>query len=77
MPISYRQKIERIPAVKEVMVWQRFCGTYKDARDTRNFFARFAAEPDRLFKVRPDYEIPDDQNRRGIRTLSTPPRIWA
>lgn len=61
MPISHRQKIEQIPGVKDVMVWQWFGGTYKDARDTRNFFARFAAEPDRIFKVRPDFEIPDDQ----------------
>ncbi len=56
-----RQKIERVPGVKEDMVWQWFGGTYKDARDSRNFFARFATEPDRIFKVRPDIEIPDDQ----------------
>jgi putative ABC transport system permease protein len=61
MPISYRQKIERIPGVKEVMVWEWFGGTYKDARDTRNFFARFGAEPDRIFRVRPEYEMPEDQ----------------
>jgi putative ABC transport system permease protein len=60
-PISHRQKIERIPGVKEVMVWQWFGGTYKDNRDTKNMFARFGAEPDRIFKVRPDFEIPEDQ----------------
>ncbi|MGI8746355.1 MAG: ABC transporter permease [Bryobacteraceae bacterium] len=61
LPISHRQKIERIPGVKEVMVWQWFGGTYKDARDTRNFFARFGAEPGRIFKLRPEFEIPEDQ----------------
>ncbi len=61
MPISYRQKIEQIPGVKQVMVWQWFGGTYKDNRDTKNFFARFAAEPDRIFSVRSEYEMPDDQ----------------
>jgi putative ABC transport system permease protein len=61
MPISYRQKIERIPGVKEVMVWQWFGGVYKDRRDPKNLFARFAAEPDRFFRVHPEYEMPDDQ----------------
>ncbi|MDQ2949349.1 MAG: ABC transporter permease [Acidobacteriota bacterium] len=60
-PISHRQKIERIPGVKEVMVWQWFGGTYKDNRDTKNMFARFGAEPDRIFRVRPDFEMPEDQ----------------
>jgi putative ABC transport system permease protein len=61
MPISYRQKIERIPGVKEVMVWQWFGGVYKDRRDPKNLFARFAAEPDRFFRVHPEYEISEDQ----------------
>lgn len=61
MPIAYRQKIERIPGVKQVMVWQWFGGVYKDARDPKNFFARFAAEPDRLFGVSPELVIPEEQ----------------
>ncbi|MBV8818345.1 MAG: hypothetical protein JO022_08300, partial [Acidobacteriaceae bacterium] len=61
MPIAYRQKIEQVPGVRQVMVWQWFGGVYKDARDPKNFFARFAAEPDRLFTVHPEYTIPDDQ----------------
>ena len=61
MPVSYRQKIEQVPGVKQVMIWQWFGGTYKDARDPKNFFARFAAEPDRIFSVRTEYEIPEAQ----------------
>jgi putative ABC transport system permease protein len=61
MPIAYRQKIEQIPGVRQVMVWQWFGGTYKDNRDPKNFFARFAAEPDRLFTVHPEYQMPPDQ----------------
>lgn len=61
IPIYYREKIQRIPGVREIMVWQWFGGVYKDNRDPKNMFARFAAEPDRLFKVRPEYQIPDDQ----------------
>jgi putative ABC transport system permease protein len=61
LPIAYRQKIERIPGVKEVMVWQWFGGTYKDNRDPKNMFARFAAEPDRIFKVRTEFIMPEEQ----------------
>src|SRR5215469_4883359 len=63
MPISYRQKIERLPGVRDVMVWQWFGGTYKDSRDPKNFFARFGAEPEHIFKVFPEWVIPDDQKR--------------
>lgn len=67
MPISYRQKIEKIPGVRQVMVWQWFGGVYKDARDPNNFFARFAAEPDRLFTVRSEYQMPEDQKQAFLR----------
>ena len=61
LPIYYRSKIERIPGVREVMVWQWFGGTYKDNRDPRNMFPRFAAEPGRLFKLHTEWSMPDDQ----------------
>lgn len=61
MPVSYRDKILRVPGVRDAMVWQWFGGTYKDSRDQRNFFARFAVEPDRIFKVRPELLMPEDQ----------------
>ena len=63
IPIYYRDKIQKIPGVREVMVWQWFGGVYKDNRDPKNQFPRFASEPDRLFKVRSEYVIPDDQRR--------------
>jgi putative ABC transport system permease protein len=63
LPISYRERIKQVPGVREVMVTQWFGGTYKDARDMRNFFARFAIEPDKIFTVYPEYRIPEDQKR--------------
>ena len=51
MPIAYAQKIRQVPGVKAVMPHQWFGGAYKDARDTRNFFARFAVEPLQLFQI--------------------------
>ncbi len=61
MPMSYEEKIRQIPGVKEVMLWQWFGGTYKDARDRRNFFARFAVEPDLFFRIYSENQMPEDQ----------------
>lgn len=61
IPIYYRDRIQRIPGVRQVMVWQWFGGVYKDNRDPKNQFPRFGAEPDRLFDVRTEYQIPNDQ----------------
>ena len=70
MPASYRERIVQIPGVREAMIWQWFGGTYKDARDQKNFFARFTVEPDRLFRVRPELTIAADQKEafQKIRT---------
>ncbi len=63
MPVSYRDKIRSLAGVRDAMVWQWFGGTYKDARDQRNFFARFAVEPDRFFRIRPEIVISGDAKR--------------
>ena len=55
MPESYRNRIRQIPGVREVMVSQWFGGTYKDPK---NFFARFAADPDKIFVVYSELKIP-------------------
>jgi putative ABC transport system permease protein len=61
MPISFLPKIRSVPGVRDSMIWQWFGGAYKDARDPRNFFARFAVEPDRFFKIKPEVQLPADQ----------------
>jgi putative ABC transport system permease protein len=63
MPVSYEDKIRRLPGVREVMLWQWFGGSYKDARDRRNFFARFAVEPDRFFTIYSDIAMPEEQKQ--------------
>jgi len=60
---SYQDKIRQVPGVKEVIVFQWFGGTYKDNRDPKNMFARFAVEPLRLFTVYPEYVIPEEQKK--------------
>jgi putative ABC transport system permease protein len=60
MPTSYRQKIAAVPGVREVTISQWFGGVYKEPQ---NFFARFAVEPDRFFKVFPEYKLSDEEKR--------------
>jgi putative ABC transport system permease protein len=66
MPSSYKQKVAAVPGVKAITTWQWFGGTYKDNRDSKNFFARFGADPREFFQVRPDVDIPDDQRQAFI-----------
>ncbi|MEX2264507.1 MAG: FtsX-like permease family protein [Bryobacteraceae bacterium] len=60
---SYQDRIRQAPGVKEVLIFQWFGGVYKDNRDPKNMFARFAVEPLRLFTVYPEYRIPEDQKK--------------
>lgn len=63
MPLSYEDRIRRVPGVRDTSVWQWFGGTYKDARDSKNFFARFSVEPDHFFNVFQEIEMPEDQKQ--------------
>jgi putative ABC transport system permease protein len=61
LPISYLARIRQIPGVRDAMVWQWFGGTFKDARDPRNSFARFAINPDRFVLIRSEVALPQEQ----------------
>jgi putative ABC transport system permease protein len=67
LPISYGPRIRQVEGVREVMIYQWFGGMYKDSRDFRNFFPRFAVEPLKLFIVHPEFEIPEDQKQAFLR----------
>jgi len=60
MPEAYREKIKRIPGVREVMVSQWFGGVYIDNRP-EHMFARFAIEPDKIFTIRGEMKLPEEQ----------------
>ncbi len=66
MPLSYEDKIRRVEGVRDASVWQWFGGTYKDARDSKNFFARFSVEPDHFFNVFQEIQIPEDQKQAFV-----------
>ena len=66
LPAAYEEKIRKVPGVKEISVWNWFGGTYKDARDPNNFFARFGVEPKAFMTIRTQMEMPEDQRRAFI-----------
>jgi putative ABC transport system permease protein len=66
LPAAYEDKIRRVPGVREATIWQWFGGVYKDARDQRNFFARFAVEPENFLRIHNEYSMPDDQKKAFI-----------
>jgi len=70
LPAYFSDRIRQVPGVREAMIWQWFGGTYKDARDQGNFFARFCVEPDKFFSVRPELQLPEEQ-KEAFRHLRT------
>lgn len=66
IPWAYEPKIRQVPHVKEISVWNWFGGTYKDARDFKNFFARLGVEPAAFMKIRTEMHMPEEQRRAFI-----------
>jgi putative ABC transport system permease protein len=60
MPQAYRDKIMKVPGVKEIAIEDWFGGIYIDDRP-EHMFARFATDPDKIFDVRTELKIPEDQ----------------
>jgi putative ABC transport system permease protein len=58
LPLSYADKIRRMPGVKELTYANWFGGVYQDER---NFFPQFAIDVDNQRRVYPEFDIPDDQ----------------
>ena len=67
IPLSYRDRIQHIDGVREVMLANWFGGVYKDARNPKNMFARFAVDPEKLFQVFGEFQIPEDQKQAFLR----------
>lgn len=63
LPVSYVAKIQAIPGVREAGIFQWFGGTYKDSRDTANFFARFAVEGEKIAVIYPEYKLPEGERK--------------
>lgn len=64
IPLSYRDKILRIPGVKYITHNNWFGGVYKDEK---NFFPQFVIDPENQRQVFPEFSIPDDQWNRFLK----------
>ncbi|MGC2321711.1 MAG: FtsX-like permease family protein [Terriglobales bacterium] len=58
LPISYKDKLERIPGVTLVTHANWFGGVYQDER---NFFPQFAIEDETYRQMFPEFIVPQDQ----------------
>ncbi len=67
IPEFYGARIRQVPGVREVMISQWFGGTYKDSRDPRNFFARLAVQPEKLFRIYPEFRMPEEQRKAFVK----------
>jgi len=58
IPLSYRDKITRIPGVQAVTHYNWFGGVYQDEK---NFFPQFVIDPENQRQVIPELIVPEDQ----------------
>lgn len=68
LPYSYKEKIAQLPGVETVTFQNWFGGIYKDKNE---FFARFACDPETVFKVYPEYVLPKNQYEDFLRERSS------
>ena len=58
MPLAYKEKIAKVPGVTGLSIGQWFGGVYIDPK---NFFARFAVEPEPFLELYPEYILTDEE----------------
>lgn len=63
LPISYLPRIENIKGVKDVVHFTWFGGIYQDPK---NFMAQMPVDPERLFRLYPEYRLPADQMKTWL-----------
>lgn len=66
LPQAYEAKIRKVAGVQELTPWNWFGGTYKDARESKNFFARFGVDPAAFLRIRTQMVMPEDQRQAFI-----------
>lgn len=58
LPLAYRDRMLRIPGVKDVTHFNWFGGVYQDPK---NFFGQFAIDVEHQRQMFPEFQVPDDQ----------------
>jgi putative ABC transport system permease protein len=58
LPMKYQAEVERVPGVEMTTKFQWFGGYY---RSQQNFFAQFAIDPQTMFAMYPECQVPAEQ----------------
>jgi len=58
LPLAYRDRMLRIPGVKDVTHFNWFGGVYQDPK---NFFGQFAVDVEHQRQMFPEFKVPEDQ----------------
>lgn len=65
LPISYRDRIARIPGVRRVMLFHYFGGIYQEPK---NFFVNFGIDPDLNWEMFPEHAITPAHRKAFVAT---------
>lgn len=65
LPVSYLDKIKRVPGVRAVIHQSWFGGIYQDPK---NFFPQIAVDPEPFLEMYPEFILPEDQKTAWTRT---------
>jgi len=65
LPVSYKERMARIPGVSDVAHATWFGGIYQDPK---NFFAQHPVEPERFLSLYPEFILPEDQKKKWLET---------
>jgi putative ABC transport system permease protein len=60
LPMNYQAKIDRIPGVEMTTKFQWFGGYF---RSLKHFFAQFAVDPQTMFAMYPECQVPPEQQQ--------------
>lgn len=64
LPLHYQKRIERVPGVEMTTKFQWFGGYY---RSLQHFFAQFAVDPETMFDMYPECQVPAEQREAFAR----------
>jgi putative ABC transport system permease protein len=65
LPVSYEERIERIPGVDFATHQTWFGGIYQDPK---NFFMQNPVEPEKFLKIHPEFILPPDEEKAWLAT---------
>ncbi|MFM1769103.1 MAG: hypothetical protein RJA22_1632 [Verrucomicrobiota bacterium] len=66
LPVSYRERMQRLPGVASAVHATWFNGIYQD--EPKNFFPSFPVDPGAYLQMYPEYLLPEDQRQAWLQT---------